>query len=107
MMEMQRLVQNVSDWHLMDGETPAIKKLNSLLTGQLVDPREIPADECVEEARHLAILWDKGRGWERRAERYLVGQFVAIPTDEIPLVALDIPLVVQQAGRILSGKVKN
>ena len=98
----------------MEGETPSIRRLNSFLTDRFVCPTDIPADECLEEARHLAILWDKGVGWEKEAAQYLIEQFASAHPclscgeggEVIEPLASGIPHAIIQIGRILSGKTR-
>ena len=80
--EYSRIVVDASVWEDMDGETPTIKKLVSLLTCEFILSVDMPADECIDEARHLAALWaeDSSPAFLLKCEDYLVEQFAMTQT---------------------------
>lgn len=72
------LAADATDWTKMEGETPAIQKLNSLFTSRFVLSRNVPADECVDEARLVASLWGlgpPGNSWDSDVREYLINRF--------------------------------
>lgn len=74
-----KMIPDAKVWEDMDGETKTIKRLNSFLTVRFIERREIPSDECLEEARHLVRMWEEKReGFEPRAADYLVEQFATV-----------------------------
>ena len=73
---MTRLAADVSVWEDMDGATEVEKRLNSLLTESMVLSGEVPADECLDETRHLLGLWEwSPEDFRTSAASYLQGQF--------------------------------
>ena len=48
-----RTVKNASDWKKMAGDNELEKRLNSYLTCQFIVKHDIPADECLSEARFI------------------------------------------------------
>lgn len=70
------MVPDATVWEDMDGETDLIKKLNSFLTVRFISRTEIPSDECLKSATHLAGLWERDRSnFEPVAAGYLVKHF--------------------------------
>lgn len=79
-MGIPRMVGNVVvDWQQMAGETEDIRRLNSLLTSELVDPANMPDDECLEEAHQVMALYlanvDGSENWKHNVCSYLISQF--------------------------------
>lgn len=76
-MNMSRMVANVVvEWEKMAGESPEVRKLNSLLTHEFIGTHDFPADECLTEARELLAFWLSDEGtWKAKATAYLVSQF--------------------------------
>jgi hypothetical protein len=48
-----RIIEDVTHWWEMDGETDLIKKLNSLLCFYFILSNHCPSDECLSEARKI------------------------------------------------------
>ncbi len=46
-----RIVKDASRWQDMDGETPVVQKINSYITCAFILSQDMPADECLSEAR--------------------------------------------------------
>ena len=47
-----RIVAEVTD-EVMDGDTPLEKKMNAFLTRSFILNRDVPADECMQEAKEI------------------------------------------------------
>lgn len=61
----------VVDASTMDGDTHAERDVNALLTCLFVGRRDLPADECLSEARHIL----SNRLVDADLDEYLVQQF--------------------------------
>lgn len=53
-----RMVPDALIWQDMDGDTELIKRLNSLLTVNLIWRHDVPSDECLFEAKALIAFAD-------------------------------------------------
>jgi len=52
---MDKLV-NPRDWKNMDGDSEIEKRINSYLTCQFIVFDDVPADECLDEAKYILEL---------------------------------------------------
>jgi hypothetical protein len=50
------LVESSLRWEQMDGDTDAVKKINSILTYEFILEKKVPADECLVEAEEIVNL---------------------------------------------------
>lgn len=48
-----RIVKDSSDWRSMEGDNELEKRINSYLTFTYIFERDVPADECLEDARKI------------------------------------------------------
>ncbi len=48
-----KFVKDASVWQEMDGDTELEKRLNSYLTTLFIYKKDMPADECLDEARKI------------------------------------------------------
>lgn len=53
------LVDDAGVWQEMDGDTELEKRLNSYLTCQFILVDDVPADECLSEAKEIIELVKK------------------------------------------------
>ena len=51
-----RIIKNARNWWEMEGDTELEKKINSFLTVQYIFEKDVPADECLQEAKELLEL---------------------------------------------------
>lgn len=72
-----RTVRDACNWQRMDGDTPLEQMLNAYLTTQFILKHNVPADECLAEARKVIAIvraygdsGDPGAAWDElgRAE---------------------------------------
>ena len=56
---MTEIVKRAENWVQMAGETDLEKKVNSYLTCQFILSYNVPADECLTEARELITMIKK------------------------------------------------
>jgi hypothetical protein len=68
-----RIVAEVTD-EVMDGDTPLEKKMNALLTRTFILSRDVPADECLSEAKEVIKRISQGTSVLDLA-KYLQGRF--------------------------------
>lgn len=64
-------VKDAHQWQYMEGCTPLEQMINAYLTCQFVISKNVPADECREEARKIiaivrayGTLGDTGAAWD-------------------------------------------
>lgn len=50
-----KLVKDASKWKDMAGDTNLEKKINSFLTWNFITRKDVPADECLNEAKFLIL----------------------------------------------------
>ena len=48
-----KIVENAMRWKEMDGDTDLEKKLNSYLTCRFIISKDVPSDECLDEAKEI------------------------------------------------------
>jgi len=54
--EISRVVKGKVTWEQMDGDNELEKKVNCYLTKQFILSSNVPADECLSEAKHIIAL---------------------------------------------------
>jgi len=107
----QRELRMVSDvvvaWAEMDGENDEQKKLNSLLTDEFILRTDMPANECLSEARAIRAFWRAADGgqWRRQAEEFLLQQFARDDEGRLASKALEAKCraVVERIDALLHG----
>jgi hypothetical protein len=71
----------------MDGDTPLEKKLNALLTRSFILNRDVPADECLFEAKEILDMF-ANKTTEEDLAKYLHHRFGFEDDDHAPFVAV-------------------
>lgn len=57
-----KIVRDAHNWKRMNGDTELEKRLNSYLTCAFIIPRNVPADECLSEARDIIKMVKQALG---------------------------------------------
>ena len=52
-MKQGKIVKDATKWKKMEGDTELEKRLNSFLTCWFVISQDVPADECIKEAKKI------------------------------------------------------
>lgn len=81
-----RIVTEVTD-EVMDGDTPLEKKLNAYLTKRFILSRDVPADECIREAKKVLNMALEGKVEEEDLAKYFHETFGFEDDDHAPFVA--------------------
>lgn len=72
-----RIVAEVTP-DVMDGDTALLRALNAYMTKNYIMSRDIPADECLSEAKEIVEMSNTTPPHQLadRIEKYLIGQFM-------------------------------
>jgi len=106
---MKKTVVDASIWQEMEGSSPIVQQINSLLTVNFIFGHHMPADECLGEAEDIAHLWRSLQDspqdpfWEG-IENYLREGFcTSVPGNKVLPLEKAIPDTVERLKEILSG----